>query len=190
MGLSLLPSGARGRNWSGTDTLNRIKRTVVVTSPFCSVTGVMFRFSWRLFLSKCAAAPAPRPNAVPGDARRPAKGGRCSRRGDRPAAAQRGTQSEQSRARDPDLAPRPAPCPNSRRPRTADALPADDAPLRHHHRRRIGRVLQRLRREMRIPLGHLGVAVPQDALHLVQRPAAIDEERGELVTQVMNAQLR
>ena len=42
---------------------------------------------------------------------------------------------------------------------------------------------------MRIPLRNSGITVPQDLLHLLQRPAKVDQHRGILMAQVVNANM-
>ena len=54
--------------------------------------------------------------------------------------------------------------------------------------RRTGRrLLQGGRGQVRVPLGHLGIRVPQDLLHLEQSTAAIHEHRGIGVPQIVDA---
>ena len=43
---------------------------------------------------------------------------------------------------------------------------------------------------MGVALGHLGVAVSEDLLHFIQGPAAVDQEAGVAVPQIMQAKVR
>ena len=75
-----------------------------------------------------------------------------------------------------------------------DASSAVALPVRLHpvepRRRTVRRVLQRLRAQVGVPLGHLAARMSEDRLDLVQRPPVVHEEARELVAQVVQAQVR
>ena len=54
----------------------------------------------------------------------------------------------------------------------------------------VGRILQRALREVSISLSHAGVAVPEDLLDFIERPAAVHQEGRILVAQVVDPQMR
>ena len=53
----------------------------------------------------------------------------------------------------------------------------------------VGGFLQRPGGQVGIPLGHRRVGVSQDLLHLIERPAAVDQERCILMPQVVDPQM-
>ena len=56
-------------------------------------------------------------------------------------------------------------------------------------RRAVRRILQRLGRQVGVAHGDLGVGVPENLLHLIQRAAAIDQKTRVHVAQVMQTQM-